>query len=234
MQTSRSHQPKSRSYQQYCPMASALDVIGDRWALLVVRELMLGPRRFTELAAGLPGIGTDILTARLRGLADAGVLARSGTGRQQHYQLTDRGRALRPLLAELGRWGAARLDPPAAPEQVAARTGLTTLVLDPPPPPARLTGVFDIRCDGQTARVAVTGQLITLMPRDREPAEPATAVIDLTRAGLLGVLAGAGTRDLTERGDLVIRGDRAAGALLIATISGPDVLAALTARLPRR
>lgn len=64
-------------------MASALDLIGDRWALLVVRELMLGPRRFTELAAGLPGIGSDILTARLRGLADAGVLSRSGTGRRQ-------------------------------------------------------------------------------------------------------------------------------------------------------
>jgi DNA-binding HxlR family transcriptional regulator len=231
MRTSRGDQPKGRSYQQYCPMASALDVIGDRWALLVVRELMLGPRRFTELAAGLPGIGTDILTARLRALEDAGVLSRSGTGRQQRYELTGRGRALRPVLAELGRWGAALLDLPASPDQVPARTGLTTLILDPPPPPAGLAGAFDIRCDGETMRVAARDGRITLVPRDGGPPEPATAVIDLTRAGLLGVLAGTDPRDIADRGDLVIRGDRAAGILLITTISAPGVLAALTARL---
>jgi DNA-binding HxlR family transcriptional regulator len=233
MQTRRGDQPKTRSYQQYCPMASGLDVIGDRWTLLVVRELILGPRRFTELAAGLPGIGTDILTARLRGLADAGVLSRTGTGRQQRYELTERGRALRPVLTELGRWGAAELDLPASPDQVPARTGLTTLILDPPPAPAGLTGTFDISCDGETARIEVRDGRITLVPSDYELPEPATAVIDLTRAGLLGVLAGAATRDLTDRGDLVIRGDRAAGALLISVISAPSVLAALMAKLPR-
>lgn len=233
MQTSRGDQPKSRSYQQYCPMASALDVIGDRWALLVVRELVLGPRRFTELAAGLPGIGTDILTARLRGLADAGVVSRSGTGRRQRYELTGRGRALRPVLAELGRWGAALLDLPAGPDQVPARTGLTTLVLDPPPPPGGLAGVFDIHCDGQTARVTVRDGHITQEPRDGGAPEPATAVINLSRAGLLAILAGTDTSDIADRGDLVIRGDRAAGTLLITTISAPSVLTALTARLPR-
>ncbi len=214
-------------------MASALDVIGDRWALLVVRELMLGPRRFTELAAALPGMGTDILSARLRGLADAGVLSRSGTGRRQRYELTGRGRALRPVLAELGRWGAARLDPPASPSQVSARTGLTTLVLDPPPLPAGLAGVFDICCDGEIARIEVRDRRLTLVPCDGGPPEPATAVIDLTQAGLLGVLAGADTQDMADRSDLVIRGDRAAGTLLISTISAPSVLAALTAKLPQ-
>jgi len=229
METRRNGQQKS--YQQYCPMASALDVIGDRWALLVIRELMLGPRRFTELAAGLPGIGTDILTARLRALADAGVLNRTGAGRSQRYELTGQGRALRPVLAELGRWGAALLDLPTSPEQVAARTGLTTLLLDPAPPPPGLAGVFDIRCDGETARTEVRDGRITLTPRDGEPPEPATAVIDLTRAGLLGILAGADAGDLTDCGDLVIHGDRAAGALLIATVSAPGVLAGLTAKL---
>jgi len=233
MQASHGDQQKSRSYQQYCPAASALDVIGDRWALLVVRELMLGPRRFTELAAGLPGIGTDILTARLRGLADAGVLIRTGPGRRQRYELTGRGRALRPVLAELGRWGAALLDLPASPDQVAARTGLTTLLLDPPPPPAGLAGVFDICCEAETARVAVRDGRITVVPSDGPSPEPAAAVIHLSRAGLVGVLAGADTRDIADRGDLVIRGDRAAGTKLITTISAPGVLAALTARVPR-
>jgi len=230
METRRSGQQKS--YQQYCPMASALDVIGDRWALLVVRELMLGPRRFTELAAGLPGIGTDILTARLRALADAGVLSRTGAGRSQRYELTGQGRALRPVLAELGRWGAALLDPPASQDQVPARTGLTTLLLDPPPPPPGLAGVFDLHCGGETAQVEVRDGRITLTPNDGELPEPATATIDLTQAGLLGALAGADVRDLADRSDLVIRGDRAAGTLLITTLSPSSVLAALTAKLP--
>lgn len=208
-------------------MASALDVIGDRWALLVVRELMLGSQRFSELAAGLAGISTDILTTRLRGLTGAGVLTRAGTGRQQRYLLTDRGRALRPVLTELGRWGAPLLDPPASPEQLPARTGLTTLVLDPPTPPAALVGVFDIRCDGQTARVAAGDGRIALVPLDDDPVEPATAVIELSRAGLLSVIAGA---DPPSAEDLVIRGDRGAGALLVRTLSAPRVLAALIAR----
>lgn len=219
--------PRSRGYQQYCPMASALDVIGDRWALLIVRDLILGARRFTELAAGLPGIGTDILTTRLRGLQDAGVICRNGSGRQQRYQLTARGYALRPVLAELGRWGAALLELPASPDQVAARTGLTTLVLDPRPAPAGLAGVFDIGCDGQTARVEVRDHEFTLVPTDDGPA---ATVITLTRTGLLGVLAGSAMRDLIARGDLTIRGDQPAGTLLITTLANPRVLAALTQR----
>jgi DNA-binding HxlR family transcriptional regulator len=212
-------------------MASALDVIGDRWALLIVRELILGARRFTELTAGLPGIGTDILTARLHGLQDTGIVRRHGSGRRQRYQLTGRGHALRPVLAELGRWGAALLSPPASPDQVAARTGLTTLILDPRPAPARRAGGFDIRCDGETARIEVRGHDINPVPADDgDPAGPATTVIELTRTGLLGVLAGAATRDLIARGDLTIRGDQPAGALLIATLASPRVLAALTQR----
>lgn len=211
-------------------MASALDVIGDRWTLLIVRDLILGGRRFTELAASLPGIGTDILTARLRGLEDAGIVRRHGSGRQQRYLLTTRGHALRPMLAEIGRWGAALLSPPASADQIAPRTGLTTLILDPRPAPADLAGVFDIRCDGESARVQVRDHDITLLPADGDPAGPATAAIELTRTGLLGVLAGAATPDLIARGDLSIHGDQAAGAVLAATLAGPSVLAALTQR----
>lgn len=223
--------PKIRGYQQYCPMATALDVIGDRWALLVVRELILGPRRFTELAAGLPGIGTDVLTARLRALEAAGVLVRSGAGRRQRYELTARGRSLRPVLVELGRWGAGMMSLPGGPEEVAPRTGLTTLLLDPPPAPKGLAGVFDIRCAGETARARVREGVIALAPAgDGEPAEPATAVIELTRAGLLGVLAGADPRDLADRGDLGVLGDQPAAATFLAAIAAPEVLAELMPR----
>src|SRR5258706_4681907 len=67
--------PMAKHYDQYCPVAHALDVVGDRWALLVVRELMQGPKRYTDLAEGMPGIGTNILAARLRDLEAAGIVS---------------------------------------------------------------------------------------------------------------------------------------------------------------
>jgi DNA-binding HxlR family transcriptional regulator len=97
-----------RSYDDPCGIARALDVLGERWAPLVVRELVLGPKRFTDLRVGLPGISTDVLAQRLRQLGAAGVL-RPATlpppGAARVYELTDRGRDLEPVLHALGRWG---------------------------------------------------------------------------------------------------------------------------------
>jgi DNA-binding HxlR family transcriptional regulator len=97
-----------RSYGDPCGIARALDVLGERWALLVVRELVLGPKRFTDLRSHLPGIATDVLSQRLRQLEQAGVLrpiALSAPASGQAYQLTERGRDLEPVLHALGRWG---------------------------------------------------------------------------------------------------------------------------------
>lgn len=106
---------KKRTYDHYCSLAQALDVIGDRWAALVIRDLMLGPRRFTDLQRGLPGISTDMLTIRLRQLTEAGVaekfeLERPASG--QAYRLTDLGMKLEGPLTELARWGLDLLPPP--------------------------------------------------------------------------------------------------------------------------
>jgi len=97
-----------RSYGDPCGIARALDVVGERWALLVVRELALGPKRFTDLRRHLPGIATDVLSQRLRQLETAGVLQATtlrspASGRA--YELTERGRDLEPVLHALGRWG---------------------------------------------------------------------------------------------------------------------------------
>jgi DNA-binding HxlR family transcriptional regulator len=97
-----------RTYGDACGIARALDVVGDRWALLVIRDLLLGPKRFSDLRAGLPGVSPDVLTQRLRSLGDAGLVARRRLpppGAAQVYELTARGRALEPVLLELGRWG---------------------------------------------------------------------------------------------------------------------------------
>jgi DNA-binding HxlR family transcriptional regulator len=101
-----------RTYGQYCGLAKALDLVGERWALLVVRELLLGPKRFTDLLDGLPGVSTNVLATRLRGLERAGVVARNvlpPPAASAVYELTGYGRALEPALAALGRWGAASL-----------------------------------------------------------------------------------------------------------------------------
>ena len=97
-----------RTYGDSCGIARGLDVIGDRWALLVARELLLGPKRFTDLRDGLPGIGPDVLSARLRDLEQAGVLGRAALpppAGSRVYELTEWGRELEPVLLALGRWG---------------------------------------------------------------------------------------------------------------------------------
>ena len=98
-----------RTYGQYCSVARALDVVGDRWTLLIVREMLTqGPRRFTDLKTGLPGIAANLLTTRLRELEDAGLIRREEAPppiATTLYRLTDDGLALEPVLKALGLWG---------------------------------------------------------------------------------------------------------------------------------
>lgn len=104
-----------RSYGDPCGIARALDAVGDRWALLIIRELLLGPKRFTDLSKGLSGAATDVLTQRLRDLAGAGVVERATLpppAAATVYRLTDRGRELEPVLLALGRWGSRQPFPP--------------------------------------------------------------------------------------------------------------------------
>lgn len=98
----------ARSYGQYCGLARAAEVIGERWALLVIRDLMLGPLRFGELMAGLPGAPKTVIATRLKELEDAGVVQRTVLARPANgvaYALTGRGRQLGPALSMLGAWG---------------------------------------------------------------------------------------------------------------------------------
>ena len=94
-----------RSYEDPCGIARALDVVGERWALLIVRELIFGPKRFTDIRNGLAGASANVLSQRLRELEAGGVVRRRKVGAPV-YELTDWGRELHPLLLQLGRWGA--------------------------------------------------------------------------------------------------------------------------------
>jgi DNA-binding HxlR family transcriptional regulator len=105
----------SKRYDQYCPIACALSVVGERWTLLVARELLYGPKRYTDLVDHLPGIGTNILAARLKELEAAGLVEKRKLpppAASTVYELTPSGRELRPVLHELARYGARLMGPP--------------------------------------------------------------------------------------------------------------------------
>src|SRR3546814_14695887 len=103
-----------RSYEDACGSAHALDLVGERWALLVMRELMLGPKRFSDLRADLPGISANVLTQRLEGLESAGLLIRRQLpppASVQVYELTPWGYESEPIFQALGHWGVPSPDP---------------------------------------------------------------------------------------------------------------------------
>jgi DNA-binding HxlR family transcriptional regulator len=112
-----------RSYQQYCALARALDLIGDRWTLLIVRELLISDARYSDLLKGLPGIATNLLATRLNELEAAGLVRREVVPPTAAtvFRLTPHGAALRPVIYELGRWAAPLMTPPAPGEHMRAR-----------------------------------------------------------------------------------------------------------------
>ncbi|KQX53482.1 MULTISPECIES: helix-turn-helix domain-containing protein [unclassified Streptomyces] len=116
-------QPRRRSYDQHCAAARALDLVGDRWTLLVVRELLAGPRRYTDLHADLPGVSTDMLAGRLKDMEAAELVTRRRLpppASAYVYELTARGRELLPVLRTLAAWGAPELGEPRPTDAVRA------------------------------------------------------------------------------------------------------------------
>lgn len=119
----RDSKTPARRYGQYCPVARSLDLLGERWTLLVVRNLMMGPLRYTDLRDELPGVATDLLTSRLRTLEEAGYVARRRLPRPASatvYELTDAGQRLALVVLELARVGLMQLGAPADDEDVSA------------------------------------------------------------------------------------------------------------------
>ena len=200
-------------------MGAALNAVGDRWALLIVRDLMLGPRRYSDLLRGLGGIGTDILAARLRGLEDAGLVTRRRGDGAQSYELTTAGRALRPVLVELARWGADRLEFPDDPSEVPPRVPLTALLLDAPQLPEAADGTFDIRVGDEVITLEVVAGRIAFAPE----AAPMTT-LELTMAGLRSLVSGSSASQVAEDGDVSIRGDQRAATALLDGLAGPTLL----------
>lgn len=148
-----------KRYDQYCPVARALDVVGERWTLLIVRDLLMGPKRYTDLRAGLPGIATDILTARLRSLEEAGLVRRRELPRPAPatvYELTEQGFGLAPAVLALGKVGLSTLGGPRRGEDVQAERiviGLRVSFHDEEFPD--LSETYELTVDGEPYTVEV-------------------------------------------------------------------------------
>ncbi len=138
-----------RAYGQYCGLARALDIVGERWSLLIVRDLLVRPKRYTDLRRGLPRIPTNILSARLKELEDAGVVRRTVLPRPSGavvYELTEHGEQLEDVVLQLGRWGAQHLGE-AAPEEIITAASMTMAMRSTfrPEAAAGLTASFELR-----------------------------------------------------------------------------------------
>jgi DNA-binding HxlR family transcriptional regulator len=204
----------SKRYDQYCPIAHALDLIGERWSLLVIRELMHGPKRYTDLAEHLPGIGTNILAGRLRDLEQAGVVAKRKLpppAASKVYELTEYGQALKPAIRELALWGARSLGPPNEDEEMFPGwlANAVDVMLAPIAPPGR----FEFRVGDEVASL-VDGEA------KPEPVEDPDVVVEADARGLFYLL-------MEHRLDGVnIEGDRALLEKLLDVAPEPVELAA--------
>lgn len=197
-------------YGDACGTAFAMELVGERWALLVVRELMFGARRFSDLRASLPGISAKVLTERLAGLEEAGVLTRRKLPppvSAQVYELTEWGYRAEPLVQELGRWAAmsSRHDPTLPLSPVSLMLSMRTM-FDPAKAPGMQAIIgFDIGGETFVARMA-NGQL----PIERGDPAGAEAVFHAPAAPVLAALlyGGVTAAELERDAGLVIEGDR--------------------------
>lgn len=199
-----------RKYDDGCAVARALDVVGERWALLVVRELMFNPKRFTDLRVGLPGASPNVLSQRLRELDEAGIVHRRRLpppAAAWVYELTPRGRELEPVVAALAKWGAYE---PGTPDERPISVDSMMLALRTLYDPTRSDGsVIDLAVslgeDGFRATASPDGLRLA-----REPVERPDAVIHSDTATLGGVVSGRRElADALDTGDLVVDGDEA-------------------------
>ena len=200
-----------RSYDDGCAAAHALDLIGERWALLVVRELLLGPKRFTDLRAGLPNASPNVLAQRLRELEGAGVVVRRKLpppAASRVYELTDWGKDLEPVIIRLGRWG---VRSPSKPRD--AEIGVDSLILSfrtmfDPRAAEGLRASYELRLGEDRFRAEVADGGFEV---ERGDAERPDAIIESDPGTLAAlVYGGRGLDEALRTGEIKIEGDRSA------------------------
>ncbi|MFB4352376.1 helix-turn-helix domain-containing protein [Microbacterium sp. LS_15] len=208
----------ARSYGQYCGVTTAVELIGERWALLIVRDLLVGPRRYTDLKQGLPRIPTNILSSRLKELQDGGVVRRIPLRRGLAYELTPYGQALESVILELGRWGFQTMGDPREGD-VVTPDSLTMALRTAFQADAAADAEYELHVGDVALRASVRGgdlvvaQISPPAPRApaadaRQPQGEPDAVI-VAGPGIRRLIAGAITPDEAIAQDVlaVVRGD---------------------------
>jgi DNA-binding HxlR family transcriptional regulator len=204
-------EPK-RTYREYCAIARSLDLLGQRWTLLIVRDLLLGPQRYTDLHAGLPGIATDMLTSRLRTLEAEGLVRRRELpppAPATVYELTEAGRRLAPLIRALGEVGLTLLDAPAPGEPINAGPVVMSLNLTfRPDALPDLTETYGLEIDDRPFTVVVDRG--TVNTERGAPSSP-VATFRTDPRTLVALLRGETTTTAAAADDAVeVEGDAAA------------------------
>jgi DNA-binding HxlR family transcriptional regulator len=202
----------AKRFEQYCPVAHALCLVGERWALLIVRDLLHGPKRYTDLLEGLPGIGTNILAARLRGLEEAGIVSKRRLpppAASTVYELTEYGTELEEVFYALARWGARSLGPPGPEDELYPEWGLNAIAALFSPEAARgLTETYVLNIGGDVFSVRLDNGH---MHAEMGAAEDADVVVETDMDTFFRLVSGELTpRMALKRGFVKVEGDRAA------------------------
>jgi DNA-binding HxlR family transcriptional regulator len=211
-----------RTYGDACGIARGLDIVGERWALLVVRELLLGPKRFTDLRAGLPRVGPDMLAARLRELEDAGVVRRRtlpAPAASRVYELTEWGAELAPVLMELGRWGS-RAPFPDQPPSLGIDAAVVALQTTfDPAAAAGLDETYELVLGDQAFTLTVSAGRLDV-GRERRGVPAARIATDTATLAAVVWHGHPLARALNE-GTLSVEGDEAAAGRLVTLFAAP-------------
>jgi DNA-binding HxlR family transcriptional regulator len=210
-----------RTYGDRCGVARALDAVGERWALLVVRELLLGPKRFTDLHRGLGAVSQNVLSQRLRELERAGVVRRRRLGPpagSSVYELTEQGAELEPILIALGRWGRHRPMASQAPLSIDALMLALKTTFDPGAV-GDLEASVDVRLEDDRFEVRVSDGVFSVARGSAEHAD-ATVETDVQTIRDLA-FGGARVEDALATGALRLEGDGAAFGRLFGAFSTP-------------
>jgi len=202
----------AKRVDQYCPVAHAMCLVGERWALLIVRELLHGPKRYTDLRDGLPGIGTNILAARLRDLEGGGIVGKRrlpAPAASTVYELTEYGAELEEVVYALARWGARSLGPPGPDDELYAEWGVNALPALFSPEAARgLTETYVLRIEGDVFSARVDNGHLHVSVGAVEDADVAIETDMATFFRLTGQELSVG--DAREQRLVTVEGDREA------------------------
>jgi DNA-binding HxlR family transcriptional regulator len=211
----------SRTYDHYCPVARALELVGERWTLLVARELLLGPRRFTDLMAGLPGVSANVLASRLKDLEQEGMVARRTLpppAASAVYELTDHAAGLVSVLAAMADWGMTMLGEPRPDDEVRGEWIVLGLAVTSSAPDVRDGTTYELHIDGEVLRVEVRDR--NLQPH-RGPADDPDAVLRLDATTVADLALGRlEVDDALSTGRVTMERDEEAARRLLTSFSG--------------